>query len=70
MRFERYPDLKANENFKELINELERTETASTWSAIDLIPAREFNTKINQFPTQTLLAYWASMKSLFHRCRN
>lgn len=24
--FERYPDLKANENFKELINELERTE--------------------------------------------
>ena len=24
--FERYPDLKANDNFKELINELERTE--------------------------------------------
>ena len=24
--FERYPELKANENFKELINELERTE--------------------------------------------
>lgn len=26
LTFERYPDLKANENFKELINELERTE--------------------------------------------
>src|SRR5690554_5562764 len=39
--FERYPDLKANENFKELINELERTEN-------------RINVERNRFNEQTL----------------
>lgn len=51
--FERYPDLKANENFKELINELERTENRINVERNRFNEAaREFNTKINQFPTK------------------
>ena len=51
--FERYPDLKANENFKELINELERTENRINVERNRFNDeARMFNTEINQFPTK------------------
>ncbi len=51
--FERYPDLKANENFKELINELERTENRINVERNRFNEeARLFNTEINQFPTK------------------
>lgn len=51
--FERYPDLKANENFKELINELERTENRINVERNRYNgAARELNTKLNQFPTK------------------
>lgn len=51
--FERYPDLKANENFKELINELERTENRINVERNRFNEdARMFNTEINQFPTK------------------
>ncbi len=50
--FERYPDLKANENFKELINELERTENRINVERNRFNDtAREFNTEIKKFPT-------------------
>lgn len=53
--FERYPDLKANENFKELINELERTENRINVERNRFNDtAREFNTKINKFPTKMI----------------
>ncbi len=49
--FERYPDLKANENFKELINELERTENRINVERIrfneTVLP---FNKHIKTFP--------------------
>lgn len=41
--FERYPDLKANENFKELINELERTENRIN------VERNRYNESINPF---------------------
>jgi LemA protein len=41
--FERYPDLKANENFKELINELERTENRIN------VERNRFNEKVRPF---------------------
>lgn len=51
--FERYPDLKANENFKELINELERTENRINVERNRFNEeARMFNTEINKFPTK------------------
>ncbi|MEH6764752.1 MAG: LemA family protein [Aequorivita antarctica] len=51
--FERYPDLKANENFKELINELERTENRINVERNRFNgSAKELNTKLNQFPTK------------------
>ncbi len=51
--FERYPDLKANENFKELTNELERTENRINVERNRFNEeARMFNTEINQFPTK------------------
>lgn len=51
--FERYPDLKANENFKELINELERTENRINVERNRFNEeARLFNTEVNQFPTK------------------
>jgi len=51
--FERYPDLKANENFKELINELERTENRINVERNRFNDAaRALNTELNQFPTK------------------
>lgn len=50
--FERYPDLKANENFKELINELERTENRINVERNRFNDqARIFNSEIRLFPT-------------------
>lgn len=43
---ERYPDLKANENFKELINELERTENRIN------VERNRFNEKVGVFNKQ------------------
>lgn len=49
--FERYPDLKANENFKELINELERTENRINVERNRFNEAaRPFNKHIKKFP--------------------
>ncbi|RDK89228.1 LemA family protein [Marinirhabdus gelatinilytica] len=51
--FERYPDLKANENFKELINELERTENRINVERNRFNEAaRELNVEIKQFPAK------------------
>ncbi|WP_310991370.1 LemA family protein [Aequorivita marina] len=51
--FERYPDLKANENFKELINELERTENRINVERNRFNEeAKHLNTELNQFPTK------------------
>ncbi len=49
--YENYPDLKANENFKELINELERTENRinverNRYNGI----VQEYNLQIKKFP--------------------
>lgn len=49
--FERYPDLKANENFKELINELERTENRINVERNRFNEAvRPFNQHLKTFP--------------------
>lgn len=49
--FERYPDLKANENFKELINELERTENRINVERNRFADtAKDFNKHLKKFP--------------------
>lgn len=49
--FERYPDLKANENFKELINELERTENRINVERNRFNDTvKEYNTYVRKFP--------------------
>lgn len=49
--FERYPDLKANENFRELINELERTENRINVERNRFNEkALALNTELNMFP--------------------
>lgn len=45
--FERYPELKANENYKELMNELERTENRIN------VERNRFNDDAKNFNTQT-----------------
>lgn len=51
--FERYPELKANEQFKELINELERTENRINVERNRFNEeARLFNTEVKQFPAK------------------
>jgi len=53
--FERYPDLKANENFKELINELERTENRINVERNRFNEAaRPFNKHIQKFPNNII----------------
>lgn len=50
--FERYPDLKANENFSELINELERTENRINVERNRFNGSvQTFNSKVRRFPT-------------------
>src|SRR5690554_5756641 len=52
LTFERYPDLKANENFKELINELERTENRINVERNRFNGSvQSFNSKVRRFPT-------------------
>lgn len=49
--FEQYPNLKANENFKELINELERTENRINVERNRFNgAAQDYNTYIRKFP--------------------
>lgn len=51
--FERYPDLKANENFKELINELERTENRINVERNRYNETvQPYNTTIREFPAK------------------
>jgi len=51
--FERYPDLKANENFKELINELERTENRINVERNRYNEAVEpYNVELKKFPAK------------------
>lgn len=51
--FERYPDLKANENFKELINELERTENRINVERNRFNETlRIYNPETRKFPTK------------------
>ena len=51
--FERYPELKANEQFKELINELERTENRINVERERYNEkARVYNTEVKQFPAK------------------
>lgn len=53
--FERYPDLKANENFRELINELERTENRINVERNRFNEAaRPFNKHIKKFPNNLI----------------
>jgi len=53
--FERYPELKANENFKELINELERTENRINVERNRYNEAiRPYNQHIKTFPNNVI----------------
>ncbi len=53
--FERYPDLKANENFKELINELERTENRINVERNRFNEAvKPFNKHLKKFPNNVV----------------
>ncbi|KGN76315.1 LemA family protein [Porphyromonas macacae] len=52
---ERYPDLKANENFKQLQAQLEGTENRITVARKDFNEtAKQYNTRIRRFPTNIL----------------
>jgi len=56
--FERYPDLKANENFKELINELERTENRINVERNRFNEkALALNTEVNKFPAKLFAGF-------------
>ena len=62
--FERYPDLKANENFKELINELERTENRINVERNRYNDeARALNSTVRKFPSNII----ASMRGFEKR---
>jgi len=53
--FERYPELKANENFKELINELERTENRiNVERNLYNESVRPFNLHLKTFPNNII----------------
>lgn len=53
--FERYPDLKANENFRELINELERTENRINVERNRYNETlRIYNPETRKFPTKII----------------
>ena len=56
--FEKYPDLKANENFKELINELERTENRINVERNRFNDsAKKLNSEIRLFPTKFIAGF-------------
>ena len=56
--FEQYPNLKANENFKELINELERTENRINVERNRFNDkAKAINSEIRLFPTNLIAGF-------------
>lgn len=56
--FERYPDLKANENFKELINELERTENRINVERNRFNEkAQALNVEVKKFPAKMFAGF-------------
>lgn len=64
--FERYPDLKANENFKELINELERTENRinverNRYNEV----VNPYNTSVRSFPTSLIAGTFGFEKKAY-----
>jgi len=60
---ERYPDLKANENFLSLQSQLEGTENRIAVARKDYIDSvRLFNTKIRMIPTKWIVAAFSEMK--------
>jgi LemA protein len=69
---ENYPDLKANENFKELQAQLEGTENrinVARKNFIDL--SKEFNTSIRKFPTSIIASIGGfEMKTYFEATDN
>ena len=59
---ERYPDLKANQNFLELQSQLEGTENRINTARMDYNEAvRGFNTKIRSFPTNIVAGFFGSL---------
>ena len=64
--FERYPDLKANENFKELINELERTENRINVERNRFNEtAKLLNQEIRKFPTNMIAGMFGFEKRAY-----
>jgi len=60
---ERYPELKANENFLSLQSQLEGTENRIAVARKDYIDSvRVFNTKIRMIPTKWVVAVFSNMK--------
>ncbi len=63
--FERYPDLKANENFAELINELSRTENRINVERNRFNEtARPFNKHIKKFPNNLINMFIGNFSEL------
>lgn len=61
--FERYPDLKANQNFKELINELSRTENRIDVDRKRFIESSEnLNAAIRKFPKNIIASIFGFEK--------
>lgn len=64
--FERYPDLKANENFRELINELERTENRINVERNRFNDtAKLLNQEIRKFPTNMIAGMFGFEKRAY-----
>jgi LemA protein len=65
--FERYPDLKANENFKELINELERTENRINVERNRFNDsAKPFNKHIAIFPNNIINTFFGKWVAIVY----
>ena len=63
---ENYPDLKANENFKELQAQLEGTENRITVARMEFNKqAKELNTQIRRFPKNLLASIFGSDKRAY-----
>ena len=63
---ENYPDLKANENFKELQAQLEGTENRSTVARMEFNKqAKELNTQIRRFPKNLLASIFGIDKRAY-----
>ena len=63
--FERYPDLKANENFKELINELERTENRINVERNRFNETvKPYNKHLKTFPNNVINSFIGNFKEM------